>query len=131
MRTFAAVLLVAAVPTLFAQSPLALPGCEARPEVRQVIDDKLSDKVLENMKFTAQVALKRRVLDDLIAKYPRELEPYRQLIQYTRWNAPEAYAALSERYVSEAAQHPDDPLALYLAAMVLAGKDTQIGRAHV
>ena len=124
MRTLAAVLLVAACPALFAQSPLALPGCEARPEVRQVIDDKLSNKVLENMKFTDQVALKRQVLEDLIAKYPRELEPYRQLIQYTRWNAPEAYAALSERYVSEADQHPDDPLALYLAATVLAGKDT-------
>ena len=124
MRTLAAVLFVAAGPAIFAQSPLAIPGCEARPEVRQVIDDKLSDKVLENMKFTEQMAVRRQVLEDLIAKYPRELEPYRLLVRFTRWNDPEGYAALSERYVTEAGQHPDDPLALYLAALVLTGKDT-------
>ena len=124
MRALAAVLVVAACPALFAQSSLPLPGCEARPEVRQAIDDKLSNKVLENMKFTDQLALKRQVLEDLIARYPRELEPYRQLIQYTRWNDPDGYAALSERYVKQAEKHPDDPLALYLAALVLNHKDT-------
>ena len=124
MRIPAAVLLAALCPALFAQSPLALPGCEARPEVRQVIDGKLANKALENMKFTDRLALKHQVLDDLIAKYPRELEPYRQLIQATRFDDPEAYAALSERYVKQAEQHPDDPLAQYLAALVLTGKDT-------
>src|ERR1022692_3805326 len=123
MRIPAAVLLAALCPAL-AQSPLALPGCEARPEVRQVIDGKLANKALENMKFIDRLALKHQVLDDLIAKYPRELEPYRQLIQATRFDDPEAYAALSERYVKQAEQHPDDPLAQYLAALVLTGKDT-------
>lgn len=124
MRTLAAVLLAAACPALFAQSPQILPGCETLPEVRQVIDEKLANKVLENMKFTERLALKRQVLGDLIAKYPRELEPYRQLIQATRWDDPEGYEALTERYVKQAEQHPDDPLALYLAALVLTGKGT-------
>jgi len=124
MRTLAAVLLAAAGQVTFAQSPLALPDCEARPEVRHAIEEKLSNKVLENMKFTEQLALKRQVLEELIAKYPRELEPHRQLMQYIRWSDPENYAALSERYVAAAAQHPDDPLALLLAARVLTGKDT-------
>jgi hypothetical protein len=57
MRILAAVLLAAGCPALFAQSPLALPGCEARPEVRQVIDDQLANKVLENMKFAEQLTL--------------------------------------------------------------------------
>jgi thiol-disulfide isomerase/thioredoxin len=124
MRILAAVLLAAVCPALFAQSPLALPGCETRPEVQQVIDGQLANKVLENMKFAEQLAVKRQVLADLIAKYPRELEPYRQLIQSTRYDDPEGYPALTERFVRQAAQHPDDPLALYLAALVLTGKDT-------
>jgi thiol-disulfide isomerase/thioredoxin len=124
MRILAAVLLAAGCPALFAQASLALPGCEVRPEVRQVIDDKLSNKVVENMKFTEQLTLKRQVLGELIAKYPRALEPHRQLIQTTRWGDPEGYPALAERYVKQAEQHPDDPLALYLAALVLDGKDT-------
>jgi thiol-disulfide isomerase/thioredoxin len=120
MRIAAAVLLAAACPALFAQ----LPGCEARPEVRRVIDDRLANKVLENMKFTDRLALKRQVLEDLIAKYPRELEPYRQLILATRYEDPEGYAVLSGRFISQAEQHPNDPLTLYLAALVLNGKDT-------
>jgi thiol-disulfide isomerase/thioredoxin len=124
MRIFATILAAAACSVSFAQSPLALPGCEARPEVRQAIDDQLASKVLENMKFTDRLALKRQVLGDLIAKYPRELEPYRQLIQATRYDDPDSFAALRENYLKQATEHPDDPLALYLAALALNGKDT-------
>ncbi|HUE23946.1 MAG TPA: TlpA disulfide reductase family protein [Bryobacteraceae bacterium] len=124
MRTYSVVLFAAVCPALFAQSPAAIPGCEARPEVRQAIDDRLADKALENMKFSEQLALKREVLGDLIAKYPRELEPYRQLIQATRYGDPAGYAALAESYIKQAEQHPDDPLALYVAALVSIGRDT-------
>jgi thiol-disulfide isomerase/thioredoxin len=124
MRIFAAALLAAVCPALFAQSPLALPGCETRPEVRQVIEEKLAYKALENMKFTERLALERRLLEDLIAKYPRELEPHRQLLNVTHYNDPEAYAAFTARYVKQAEQQPGDPLALYMAALFLTGKDT-------
>ena len=85
MRIFTAILSAAACPALLAQSPLALPRCETRPEVRQIIEEKLAKKALENMKFADQLALQRQVLEHLIARYPRELEPDRQLIQYIRW----------------------------------------------
>src|ERR1035441_3737978 len=49
MRAFAAILLIATSPALFAQSSPALPGCEPRPEVRQVLDEKLSEKILQEM----------------------------------------------------------------------------------
>lgn len=124
MRTLAAVLLAAGCPALLAQSPSALPGCEVRPEVRRVLDEKLSAKILENMLFAGQLALKRQVLGDLIARYPRELEPYTRLFQSTRWDDPERYPALLKQYIDQAGQHPDDPLALYLAAVLLQGKDT-------
>jgi thiol-disulfide isomerase/thioredoxin len=123
MRVLAAVLLAAVCPALFAQSP-ALPGCEAKPEVRHVIDQKLANKALENMKFTDRLALKHQVLEGLIAQYPRELEPYRQLIQATRYDDPDGYTVLTARFVKQAEQHPDDPLALYVAALALNGRDT-------
>lgn len=117
MRILAAVLLAAGCPALFAQ-------CEARLEVRQILDEKLSSKILDNMKGADQLPYERQVLGDLIAKYPRELQPHRRLLQDMRWLDPESYPALTESYVKQAEQHPDDPLALYLAAMVLDNKDT-------
>lgn len=124
MRILAVMLLAAACPFLSAQSTLAIPGCEARPEVRQILEDQLGQKVLADMQGAEQRILERKVLGDLIARYPRELEPNRRLIQDTRWFDAEHYPALVETYVRQAEQHPDDPLALYLAASVLNGKDT-------
>ena len=124
MRALAAILLMAAAPTLFAQSSAALPGCEPPPEVRRVLDERLSEKALQEMKFTARVAFRRQVLEDLIAKYPSEVEPYRRLIQATKQEETDRYPALVDRYQRQAEQHPDDPLALYLAGLVLSGKDT-------
>ncbi len=116
---------------LFAQSAPALPGCEARPEVRQVLEQQLSDQALRNMKFTEQAALRRRTLEELIAKYPRELAPHRELIQFTRWSDSERWPALQQRYRRQAEQHPDDPLALYLAGLVYSGKDTPRSIQHL
>jgi len=123
MRIFVP-LLLAASPALFAQSTLTVPGCEAPPEIRQVLENKLGEKVTADMKNSDQEPLERQVLGDLIAKYPRELEPHRRFIRDIRWMDPEAYPAVVDTYVKQAEQHPDDPLALYLAATVLNGKDT-------
>jgi thiol-disulfide isomerase/thioredoxin len=117
VRPFTVILLIAASPALFAQSSAALPGCEPRPEVRRVLDEKLSEKALQEMKFTERVAFRRQVLEDLIAQYPREVEPYRRLIRATERGDTGRYRKLAE-------QHPDDPLALYVAGLALSGTDT-------
>ena len=117
-------LLAAGCVAVFAQSSQVLPGCEPRPEVRQILDDKLSEQTLQQMKFAERVALRREVLEDLIAKYPREAEPYRQLIAATRQDDTEHYAALADRFRKQAALQPDDPLALYVGGLVLSGVDT-------
>ena len=52
----------------------SLPGCEPRPEVRQVLREKLRAEDLDKLKYTDRVARQHEVLDDLIAKYPREVE---------------------------------------------------------
>ena len=54
---------------------------------------------------------------DLIVKYPREVEPYRRLISFVHYETDD-YPALQARYREQAKQHPDDPLALYLAGAV-------------
>ncbi len=106
------------------QSGLVLPGCETAPEVRKILDEKLDGKVLDKMKYAQRVPYERQVLEDLIAKYPRELEPYQTLVNRIRWEAPDEFPALRNRLVRMAKDNPDDPLALLLAGWVLRGKDT-------
>jgi hypothetical protein len=101
----------------------SLPGCEPRPEVRQVLREKLRSEDLDKLKYVDRAALQHAVLDDLIAKYPRELEPYRRLINFVHYDTDD-YPALQARYQEQAKQHPDDPLALYLAGAVLFHTDT-------
>ncbi len=127
MRTLTTFLIVAAVcPAGFAQSSGALPGCEPRPEVRRTLDERLSEEALQELKFTERAALRRQVLEDLIAKYPREAEPHRRLIQATIQDDPLHYAALAEGYQKQAEQHPDDPLALYAAGLALSRRNTPL-----
>jgi thiol-disulfide isomerase/thioredoxin len=101
----------------------SLPACEPRPEVRQALKEKLNDQDLDKLKFTDRAARQQEVLNDLIARYPRELEPYRRLISFVHYETDD-YPAFQARYREQAKQHPDDPLALYLAGKVLFHTDT-------
>src|ERR1700693_3093616 len=98
LRILAVALFAAAYPGLFAQASQPLPTCEPPPGVRQILDRKLSEEVLQQMKFTERVAFRRQLLEDLIAKYPREVEPYRRLIQATKQEDTDRYADLVDRY---------------------------------
>lgn len=102
-----------------------LPGCEPRPEVRQALREQLNEQSLQKLKFADQAARQHEVLEGLIAKYPRELEPYRRLIDFVHFNEPDLYPALQARYRDQAAQRTDDALALYLAGYALTGTDTR------
>lgn len=119
-----AAICVASLSGVRAQTKFTLPGCETRREVRQAIDEKLDSNKLDKMKFVDREAFTRQVLDDLIAKYPREFEPYQTLISMTRWQDPENFPALQERFAKFARENPDDPLALTVAAVALKNKDT-------
>lgn len=126
LRVFAAALFAAVVPGLSAQASEPLPGCEPSPEVRRILDSKLSEETLQEMKFTQRVSFRRQVLEDLIEKYPREVEPYRRLIQATKQDETDQYPALVDRFRKQAGQHPDDPLALYVAGLALSGRSTDL-----
>ena len=102
----------------------ALPGCEAPADVRQVIREKLNPKDLDLLKFGERMAREHAVLEELIAKHPRELAPHRQLIDLVRANEPDRWPELRAQYREQARKSPDDPLALYLGGYVLVGFDT-------
>jgi thiol-disulfide isomerase/thioredoxin len=108
--------------TGFAQPQL--PGCEPRPEVQPELREQLNNKSLDKLRFADQASRRHEVLEGLMAKYPRELEPYRRLIDFVHYSETDHYPALQARYQEQAAQKPDDPLALYLAGYVLTGTDT-------
>lgn len=122
--TVIAVLLAAGWPALLAQPSPPETSCDPPPEVRRILDEKLSEEALQEMKFAERVAFRRDVLEDLIAKYPREVEPYRRLIEASSEDDTGHYAMLIDRFRKQAALQPDDPLALYVAGLALSGIDT-------
>jgi thiol-disulfide isomerase/thioredoxin len=109
---------------LHAQSTLRLPGCEVDPEVQRVLDTTLDRERLDAMPFAERFALQQKTLEELIAKYPRELEPYTELRFLLIQFSSDAYAQMRDRWISMAKEHPGDPLALLLASEVLDGVDT-------
>ena len=121
MRALIAVLLLVSSRTLFSQ-----PQCEPRPEVRQVLEEKLATKKLAELKFAERVAYRRQTLEDLIAKYPTEVEPYRQLIKVTKEEGTDHFPELAARFQKAAEQHPDDPMALYAAGLALYNRNTRL-----
>lgn len=101
-----------------AQSSQSLPGCEALPETRGVLAGRL--KTLGEMTFSERLP----ELEDLVAKYPRELEPGLQLADYGRLYDHDQIPAMQERFRKEALEHSDDAFALLLASRALWHKDT-------
>jgi thiol-disulfide isomerase/thioredoxin len=70
------------------------------------------------------LAERRKLLDELAAKYPAAFEIQSQRISLYRWNLREAWPGVREFYVKRAEQNPGDPLALTLAATALHRTDT-------
>ena len=85
-----------------AQTAQALLACEAAPEVRKALEDQLDPRSLDTMKFPDRLAYERRVLEELIAKYPRELVLYEKLRDVVRNGFPEDYPALRNRWIKTA-----------------------------
>jgi thiol-disulfide isomerase/thioredoxin len=107
----------------FAQSSQILPGCEPAPEVRKALAIKIEGENFEQMKLSDQDARQEALYEQLIAKYPREVQPYNQLIGHA-YDKPSLRLALQEKFRKQATESPDDPLALYIAGFVLFGTDT-------
>jgi hypothetical protein len=121
----ALVVLAGAFTSTQAQNTPQLSGCEAPPEVRAVFDTTLSPDSLARLKVKERGVLVKRVIDDLLAKYPREYTVYEKNLpqSFAEEGTPE-FDSLRNRWIKNAREHPEDPLALMLASKVLIGKDT-------
>jgi thiol-disulfide isomerase/thioredoxin len=126
-RIFVSVWVLLAAP-LVAQTPNTLPGCEAPPEIRNTLHDKLETPAFGKLSFPEQEALRRTVLAELAVRYPREAVPKRRLISVARREEealhPGSWEVFQANYRQQAKEHPDDPLVLDLAAYALNGTDT-------
>lgn len=126
-RVYLSVWVLLAAP-LWAQTSNALPGCEAPPEIQKTLHDKLESPAFDKLSFVEQETLRRTVLTDLAARYPREIVPQRRLISAARREEealhPGSFAVFQAESREQAKEHPDDPLVLDLAAYALNGTDT-------
>ena len=107
-----------------AQSQPSLPGCEQPKELATELRQALDPKVFQGMKFAEQWTLQVEILNKLIEKYPREVAPTRELMDFTYYSDPSVLPAVQERFKKRVTQNPDDPLALYLAGYSLIRTDT-------
>jgi len=109
-------LLCAVLTTALSQE---FPGCEPRPEVYWALNVDMSGSKLAKLKWAEQQALQQQILNGLIARYPRQITPYLELIRIARENQPERIPALQARYREQALARPDDAFALVIAAEAL------------
>jgi thiol-disulfide isomerase/thioredoxin len=126
-RNFLPVWVLLAAP-LWAQTSATLPGCEAAPAITKTLHDRLETPAFDKLSFLEQEALRRTVLTDLAAQYPREIVPQRSLTGIARREEealhPGSWQAFQANSRQQANEHPDDPLVLDLAAYALTGTDT-------
>lgn len=80
-----------------AQAVLPLPGCEAAPEVRKILDEKLDTDLLDKMKFSESFAYQRKTLEELMAQYPRELKP---VLSYSSLMSQDAPRRIMRRFAN-------------------------------
>jgi hypothetical protein len=71
------VFLVASSPAI-AQSPL--PSCEPSSQLQEALKTESDWKLPSGQTLDRLLARHRKILTDLILKYPREIEPHRRLI---------------------------------------------------
>ncbi|MFT4113022.1 redoxin domain-containing protein [Silvibacterium sp.] len=113
---------------LWAQTSNTLPGCTTPPAIQKTLHDKLEGPAFERLSFLEQETLRRTVLTELAAQYPREIAPKKRLISIAQREEealhPGSWAAFQANYRQQAKDHPNDPLVLYLAAVALNGTDT-------
>lgn len=102
-------------------------GCDSPAEVRIALDTTLSVNSLAKLKTTERDAVQKQVLDELLAKYPRDyllLEQQLDQLDCSAGDYEKRLNALRQHWVENAKNHPDDALMLLLAGKILVRKDT-------
>jgi thiol-disulfide isomerase/thioredoxin len=97
--------------------PAATGGCEVPSEVRQALDSL--DRRGYEMKYAERMAYTRKTLEELLARYPREIAVHRKYAEFIKRGTPDAFPALRQKYQQEAERNPQDAFAVYMAGYAL------------
>jgi thiol-disulfide isomerase/thioredoxin len=127
-RMYLSVWVLLAAPLWAQSSSLSLPGCAAPPEIQKTLHEKLEGPAFDKLSFMEQETLRRTLLTDLAAEYPRDIVVKRRLIGIARREEealhPGSWEVSQANYREQAKEHADDPMVLDLAAYALDGTDT-------
>lgn len=94
--------------------------------MQKELNAELNLSKFESMKSAEQIAAKVKTIDEFIAKYPRQAEPYRKLIDLT-WASAPLIPTVVDRFEKQAKSNPGDPLAHALLGYSLTLADPQRG----
>jgi thiol-disulfide isomerase/thioredoxin len=113
-----AVLLCASALSLFGSAQ----SCESSAAVQAA--DRALDKKIEGATFAESNTLKDAAYQQMMQLDPSDFRPVRDYLQHIYEDEPEQWEAVREKTAAEANAHPQDPLKVLAAALVLRRKDT-------
>ncbi len=97
-------------------------SCESSPAVATATWT-LGEK-LETATFEQGIVLREQAYRQMSQFDPLDFRPQRRYLQSVHYNTPEKWDALREQALADVAAHPNDPVRLSAAALLLTGKDT-------
>src|SRR5712692_5508014 len=103
------------------QAPVS--HCEATPEVRSALDQM--DQIVRDVKYAERVPYQRAILQDLLRKYPADIELNRRYYNLIKSNVPDELPALRKKL--QQAADTNDFLAVYLGGLSFLGQNTPEG----
>ncbi|MDP9338910.1 MAG: redoxin family protein [Acidobacteriota bacterium] len=96
-----------------AQSAKSLPGCEPPRELRIAMREQLDPKKFEGMKTYERMARRVEIIQALMEKFPREVDPAHDLIWYAWYGDLDLLPALQQSFKAREKENPSDPVAVY------------------
>jgi thiol-disulfide isomerase/thioredoxin len=108
-----------------APTSIPAPSCVVPAGLRAELHSRLNYSQFNGVKSDEENSRRIAILKELIAKYPREIEMQKELIELSLWTEPRALPATQDFFHNQEQQNPSDPLALYAAGYSFSTTDTQ------
>jgi len=97
-------------------------SCESSPAVADA--NRILGEKLETATFEQSIVLREQAYRQMSQLDPLDFRLLRRYLQSVHYDAPEKWDTLREQAIADLAAHPNDPVRLSAAALLLTGKDT-------
>ncbi len=91
-------------------------GCEPRPEIRKLLEEV---DTAGKLPYADRIATRRNLIEAELSSHPADAYALRRYVQFVRYDLPDEFPVVRDRYRKLAAEHPGDPSALYAAGVAL------------